>query len=73
MARNTKQADMMREQGWMLASEAAELIGYHPTSIYKLIRKEKLESTKVGGTIYVSTESLRTFLGTSADQFLGPA
>lgn len=71
MARNTKQADMMRDKGWLLASEAADLIGYHPTSIYKLLRKEKLESRKIGGTIYVSTKSLREFLGEAADQFLG--
>jgi len=70
MARNTKQADMMRERGWILASEAADMIGYHPTSIYKLIRKEKLESTKVGGTIYVATESLRDFLGEAAGHLL---
>lgn len=71
MARHTKQAELMRAKGWILASEAAELIGYHATSIYKLVRKDTIESTKVGGTIYVSTASLREFLGDTADSFLG--
>lgn len=71
MARHTKQAAHMRSKGWLLASEAAELIGYHSTSIYKLIRKETLKSTKVGGTIYIELESLREFLGDSAESFLG--
>jgi len=52
---------------WISVSDAAELSGYHPEHIRRLIREEKLIARKFGPLWQVSYSSLRDYL-TLAEQ-----
>ncbi len=72
MTRLTNKVELLREKGWVPATEAADLLGCHPTSIYKYIKLGKVVSTKVGGSHFVTIASIREFLGDAAEAMLGP-
>lgn len=72
MTRQAKQLELMKARGWVTCPEAAELIDYHPTAVYKLVKQDRVVSTKVGSTIYISITSLRDLLGGASEAMLGP-
>jgi excisionase family DNA binding protein len=47
---------------WITVSDAAELSGYHPEHIRRLIRDGKIDARKFGPLWQVSYSSLRDYL-----------
>ena len=48
---------------WLTVREAAQLSGYNPESITRLIREDKIKARKVSIVWLVDRESLLTYLG----------
>lgn len=53
---------MMKNEEWLTVSEAAELSGYHPEHIRRLIREGKIEAKKFSIVWQVSNSSLLNYL-----------
>lgn len=52
------QKDIMRGDGYVLATDAADAIGVTPVTIYRLVDDEKVRGQKAGGTRYVNLKDL---------------
>jgi excisionase family DNA binding protein len=50
---------------WISTEEAAELSGYHPEHIRRLIRQGKIKASRKGAMFWVDRPSLLTFLKAS--------
>ncbi len=60
---------------WITTKEAAELSGYHPDHLRRLIRAEEITARKFGIVWQVSRQSLLTYLeaaNQSSDKRWGP-
>jgi excisionase family DNA binding protein len=60
---------------WLTTQEAAELSGYHPEHLRKLIRKGSIKAKKFGPVWAVDWESLQDYLdsaGSKGDSRWGP-
>ena len=47
---------------WISTEEAAELSGYHPEYIRRLVRRGKIEAARKGAMFWISRASLIAFL-----------
>lgn len=47
---------------WMTVAEAAEWSGYHPHYLRELIRRDKIDAVKKGGSWWVSRQSVVAYL-----------
>ena len=48
---------------WLTTQEAAELVGYHPNHIRRLVRAGEVKSQRWGNALMINRESLLTYLG----------
>jgi len=48
---------------WLKTSEAAEISGYHPNHIRRLIRAGEIMARKWGSALMISRQSLMDYLG----------
>lgn len=71
---NEQQRNLMHERGFMLATEAATISGWHLSWVHRQVQRAKLTGEKVGATWYVRRVSLALALGrtvvTSSAPFL---
>jgi excisionase family DNA binding protein len=49
---------MLEEKGYVTVATAAEKLGRHITSIYKLIEQKKVEGLQIGRSRYIKFDSL---------------
>ena len=47
---------------WITTDEAAEISGYHPEHIRRLIREKKINAEKKGGQFWINRQSLLDFI-----------
>jgi excisionase family DNA binding protein len=62
-------------EDWITTREAAEISGYHPDHLRRLIRAGEVEARKFGNVWQVSKQSLMTYLeaaNQSNDKRRGP-
>lgn len=60
---------------WITTQEAAELSGYHPEHLRRLMKERKIEARKFGPLWQVSRESLESYIAAaeqSGDRRRGP-
>jgi excisionase family DNA binding protein len=62
---------------WISVQEAAELSGYHPEQIRRLIRQGRIKAERKGAMFWIDHEALRAFLQTAekaraSDKRYGP-
>ena len=55
---NERQKQYMRERGFLVMSEAADLAFVSPSTIYKMVSAGKVEHIKQSGIVYVKCASL---------------
>jgi len=67
----SNQVQLMAKRGYIPAMDAARRIGRHVTTIYELLKNDKLGGLKVGGSWYVQFGSLIDYLGPDAARALG--
>ena len=48
--------------GWLTTAEAAEMAGYHPNHIRRLLKRREIHGQKFGQTWMISKESLLAYL-----------
>lgn len=65
------QADLMRQEGYLSAAEAAESSGVAVTTVHRWLSQGKVEGTQVGSYWYVSKDSLVEYLGPIASRAAG--
>jgi excisionase family DNA binding protein len=51
----------------LTVKEVAEMLGYHPNTIYILMRDGKLKSKKVFGRVYVPREEIEKITGGNSE------
>ena len=55
------QLELMRNQGYCTAFEAAEALGVHITSVYRAVERNAYRGVKIGRNHYVEVESLANY------------
>ena len=50
----------MELKGWLTVKKAADAVGMSRSSIYRLVEAGTIKSAKVGSSLYVSRESLKS-------------
>jgi predicted site-specific integrase-resolvase len=66
-----KLASKMKDDGWLLISEAAELVGIGIPTMYRWCQAGNVKTVTVGACRYIEVKSLVTFLGPDASKALG--
>jgi len=65
------QARKLARSGYMTAREAADLIGRHVTSVYRMVQAGTVDGLHIGRSWYVQRDSLARYLGPAAARALG--
>lgn len=57
------QVNLMKTRGLWPVPEIARKLKVAPSTVYRWVEDEKIESTKVGAAIYVRIKSVREYVG----------
>lgn len=57
----------MREKGFLLCTEVADLVGVHKATVYRWVRDGRVRAKDFSGAYYVEWESVLEHLGEIAD------
>lgn len=66
----SKQAELMRQRGFITVKEIAAKIGITKTTVYRWVEQGKVAEERVGAARYISLASLVQHLGPTAAKML---
>lgn len=65
-----KQAELMRQRGFVTVKEIATKLGITKTTVYRWVEQGKVAEERIGAARYISLSSLAQHLGPTARQML---